>query len=285
MPPTDSVVVVGNARARKVKGAWRREVERGFGPWARLEFLEATGRAELERIAREVAAARDRLLVVAGGDGTVSWVVNALGATPAILGLLPLGTANNLARGLALPHRLADAITRIRSGRRRRCNLLSVNGRRFCTVGGIGLAADSALGVQALRDSGNRPLRWALGRLRAPRLLAGGGRRVVAGRAREPLRHPLAAPGRFTRTVALARRTGDLRGEPDHRRRAASSLASVAKRRRCLRAVRPSGAFAGRAPHDAGAPRRRDAARGRRGHCHPRHLGADHLPAPDAILR
>ena len=79
------------------------------------------------------------------------------------------------ARGLALPRALADAIARIRSGRRRRCDLVSVNGRRFCTVGGLGLAADSALAAQALRDSGNRPLRWALERtgLHAYWLVAG----------------------------------------------------------------------------------------------------------------
>jgi diacylglycerol kinase (ATP) len=163
MPPADQVVV-GNPRARMVKGAWRTEVERGFGLSARLQFLASTGRAELERIAGQVAAARDRLLVVAGGDGSVNWVVNALEGAPIILGLLPLGTANDLARGLALPSRLADAIARIRSGRRRRCDLLSVNGRRFCTVGGIGVAADSALFAQALRDNGHRPLRWALRR-------------------------------------------------------------------------------------------------------------------------
>jgi len=159
-----SVVVVGNPRARKVRGPWRREVERGFGPSARLEFIEAGDRPGLEWLAREVAPARDRLLVVAGGDGSVSWVVNALGPAPAVLGLLPLGTANDLARALALPQALGDVIARIRGGRRRRCDLLSVNGRRLCTVGGIGVAADSALAAQSLRGADQPLLRWAVGR-------------------------------------------------------------------------------------------------------------------------
>src|SRR4051794_15448282 len=46
------------------------------------------------------------LLVVAGGDGTVRCAVEAIVAEPdrpLPLGIIPVGTANNVARGLGLP--------------------------------------------------------------------------------------------------------------------------------------------------------------------------------------
>jgi len=60
----------------------------------------------VEQLAREAGPEFDAL-VAAGGDGTVAAAVNGIAAAPRPLAILPLGTANVLARGLGLPRRAA----------------------------------------------------------------------------------------------------------------------------------------------------------------------------------
>jgi diacylglycerol kinase (ATP) len=78
---------------------------------------------------------------VAGGDGTVHHVVNALSEVPVTIGILPSGSGNDLARALGLPLELEAAATRLAQGQTRHIDLAEVNGRVFCTVGGTGLLA------------------------------------------------------------------------------------------------------------------------------------------------
>ncbi len=82
------------------------------------------------------------LLVVAGGDGTVRCGAEAILklGTGLPLGIVPLGTANNVARSLGLPLDLAQACRVIGEGRTASMDLARVNGRIFVSVAGIGLS-------------------------------------------------------------------------------------------------------------------------------------------------
>jgi YegS/Rv2252/BmrU family lipid kinase len=91
------------------------------------------------------AAASDRIVIAAGGDGTVNEVLNGLSKS-ATLGILPLGTANVLARELGLPLDVERACERILRGESTRIDLgVATNRegveRRFACMAGIGFDA------------------------------------------------------------------------------------------------------------------------------------------------
>lgn len=73
--------------------------------------------ATIPGIVDQAIAAGIRLVVVGGGDGTVSLVVPRLAGTDVVLGLLPTGTANDLARTLQLPTDLAAACATVVTGK------------------------------------------------------------------------------------------------------------------------------------------------------------------------
>jgi YegS/Rv2252/BmrU family lipid kinase len=78
--------------------------------------------------------------VLGGGDGTLSSAAPASIETGLPLGILPLGTANDLARTLELPLDPAAAAQVIVDGELRRIDVGEVNGKPFFNVASLGLS-------------------------------------------------------------------------------------------------------------------------------------------------
>lgn len=87
---------------------------------------------------------RADMIIIGGGDGTVSMCLGAVLETGLPLGLLPMGNANDLARTLAIPTRITDACSVIGAGRIQRIDVGEVNARPFVNVASIGLSVDIA---------------------------------------------------------------------------------------------------------------------------------------------
>ncbi len=97
--------------------------------------------ATARRIDEALAAGIDRI-VAAGGDGTVRSIAFRLVGTEAALGILPLGTAMNVARSLDIPLELDGAAVILASGSVRAIDVGMVGDQPFLEVATIGLAAD-----------------------------------------------------------------------------------------------------------------------------------------------
>ncbi|MGZ8456402.1 MAG: diacylglycerol/lipid kinase family protein, partial [Gemmatirosa sp.] len=98
-------------------------------------------------------AARDgvQVVIAAGGDGTARAVAQGLAGTDVPLALLPVGTANDLARALGLPRDVRLAAARIVAQRVRAVDVVDTGDALFCTVGGLGLVSRSAFLVNELK--------------------------------------------------------------------------------------------------------------------------------------
>ena len=86
-------------------------------------------------------------VILAGGDGTMNAAARGLVATGLPLGILPAGTANDLARTLGLPDDIEAAAAAIAVGRIREIDVGEVNGHFFFNVASVGLSARLAQGL------------------------------------------------------------------------------------------------------------------------------------------
>lgn len=100
--------------------------------------VEPSSRDETEQLIEKYGETIDRV-IVAGGDGTINSTATALFKHQLALAILPLGTANDLARTLGIPEDLTDACRNIIANQRRKVDLGMVNGRHFFNVANLGL--------------------------------------------------------------------------------------------------------------------------------------------------
>jgi diacylglycerol kinase (ATP) len=108
-----------------------------------IEPFEPEGDGDCTAVIKRHAKGRD-LVILGGGDGTLNAAAPALVETGLPLGILPLGTANDLARSLGLPPDPVEAARLITTEEARPADLGCVNGHYYFNVASIGFSADLA---------------------------------------------------------------------------------------------------------------------------------------------
>lgn len=150
MHPAPVHVIVNPLAGRYERSGWRDMLRRELGSLGPLRFIVPDTAEGTRRAAAACADSGSRLVVVAGGDGTINQVVNGLGDCRCELGLVPFGTANDLVRQLGLPLSPVAAARVVATGVPRSIDMLRINGRRCVTVGGLAIVAQSALSLEAI---------------------------------------------------------------------------------------------------------------------------------------
>jgi len=132
---------------------------------AGLDYHLESSQKQGEAIAlgRQAALEGWPIVVAAGGDGTINEVANGLiqaagEGEAGTLGIIPLGTANDLAYTLQLPQDINLACRRLAAGNTRLLDVGQVNGRYFIN--------NSAVGLEAAVTAAYHRILWVKGKYR-----------------------------------------------------------------------------------------------------------------------
>ncbi|WP_200834992.1 lipid kinase [Phyllobacterium salinisoli] len=143
---TRRALLLVNPKARRGQESAAPVIERlkSGGMTVTVEPFEA-----LPDIARDIVRLRHSadLIILCGGDGSVSSAAVAVMESGLPMGIMPMGTANDLARTLHIPMDLLQAADVIVQGHQRRIDVGTVNGHAFFNVASMGLSTELAQGL------------------------------------------------------------------------------------------------------------------------------------------
>ncbi len=138
--PKEAILVV-NAHSRKGRALFREAAAKLRTAGITLISTHAIRRpGELIPTVKRAVASGAPMVIVGGGDGSLSSAVDELVDHPCVFALLPLGTANSFARSLGIPLDLEGAIATIVTGKRRRIDLGVIDGDYFANSAAMGLS-------------------------------------------------------------------------------------------------------------------------------------------------
>lgn len=138
--PREAVLIV-NARSRRGAALFEQACEK----FARTDIKLIAAHpvrdpSKLNDTVRQAVRSGAPMVIVGGGDGSLSCVVDDVVGKDCVFAVLPLGTANSFARTLGLPLDLDGAIRAIATGKRRRIDLGMIDNDYFANAAAMGLS-------------------------------------------------------------------------------------------------------------------------------------------------
>jgi YegS/Rv2252/BmrU family lipid kinase len=137
--PRQAILLV-NAASRSGADAFKTARDKLIA--AGIELIDAKAITDPDALEPETrdAVSRAPMVIVGGGDGSLSTTIDHFLGTRTVFAVLPLGTANSFARALGIPLDLDGAIKVIATGERRTIDLGEIDGDYFVNTASIGLS-------------------------------------------------------------------------------------------------------------------------------------------------
>ncbi|MHB8493408.1 MAG: diacylglycerol/lipid kinase family protein [Casimicrobiaceae bacterium] len=152
-------VIINASSGSQQAGAFSADLEERFKSAGIEAEITMAAPSAITAEVRRAAMAKPHIIVVGGGDGTLSAAASILVDSETLLGILPLGTLNHFAKDLRIPLDLDGAVQTIASGQTAKVDLGAVNDRFFLNNSSLGLYPKVVAGRDALRQRlGHRKL-------------------------------------------------------------------------------------------------------------------------------
>ncbi|OXB06314.1 diacylglycerol/lipid kinase family protein [Flavobacterium pectinovorum] len=107
-----------------------------------LEVYETTGKSDLRQIQSLYDQYKPERIIVAGGDGTIKMVAEAMEDHDIIIGILPAGSANGLSVDLSLPTTIEENLKIAFLNHYIEMDMICINGKKSIHLSDIGINAD-----------------------------------------------------------------------------------------------------------------------------------------------
>lgn len=164
--PGSRALVVVNRKARSGSADLEPAIAALAAAFGRPMLLDVDDPGKLAARLERACGPDIERIAVAGGDGTINSVLQVLMRLRKPLGILPLGTANDLARTLGIPTDLEAAAAVIVAGGTKRIDIGVVNGRSFVNAAGLGFSTKLTTEMPEWTKRYLGPLAYPLGVIR-----------------------------------------------------------------------------------------------------------------------
>jgi len=118
------------------------------------DIRETVSPKDAMRLASAAVQEKFDIIVAVGGDGTINEIVHGISSNEMILGIIPTGSGNGLARHLGIPLEPEKAIRLINKMNVRRIDTATINGYPFVSIAGLGFDARVASKYKKLKQRG-----------------------------------------------------------------------------------------------------------------------------------